>query len=453
MKAIRAVGGVFGREFDLELLRRVSPLSAPALAESLAKLQHTGLVLEAGAGSLQFKHALIQEAAYASLPKNERQAAHRRVAEVLARDFGEIAETQPELLAQHLSAGGETRPAIDYWLKAGQRASQRSAHEESIEHFRSGMRLLATLPSSTERDTLEFTFLVHLCPMLYAAVGYGSVDATRANARLAELSGLVGNSPDLFEAKWAIVMNTIANAGSRGVPELAAPLLGMAGEDPLRKQAAHYAIADAAFWLGDFVTTREHTERALALYLPAQHPHLLARFGEDLSVSCGAYHAWALHFLGLPGRALAACEAMLARARELDHPHTLALALCFASVLHRWLGKPQETLALSTEQIAVSTQYGLSVWLAAGQMTHGWARVMLGDGEGIVELETSVAGMKKAIGGISVVFLSALAEALVHLGERKKALAVVEESLGEAERTGDGHYLSELQRMRDDLVF
>ena len=447
-KRTAQLAATLGREFDVELLRRIFPASSPPLEDGLAKLQDSGLVLAAGAGTLQFKHALIQEAAYASLPRGERQAAHRRVAQVLEKDFPETVDTRPELLAQHLSAAGEARLAIEYWGKAGQRASQRSALEESIEHFKSGLKLLATLPPNAERDTIEFTILVQLCPMLYAVVGYGSQEATRANARLAELSEIVGNNPDLFEAKWAIVMNTIANAGSRGVPALAAPLLGMAGDDPLRKQAAHYAIADAAFWLGDFETTRDHTARAMALYSPDQHAQLLARFGEDLSVSCGAYHSWSLYFLGFAEKARAACAKMLARARELNHPHTLALALCFASVLHRWLDKPDETLTLSTEQIAISTQYGLSVWLAAGQMTHGWARAKVGDSEGIGELETSVAGMKKAIGGISVVFISALAEALAHLGLRPKALAAIEEAFEEADRTGDGHFLAQLHRLK-----
>ncbi len=41
----------------------------------------------------------------------------------------------------------------------------------------------------------------------------------------------------------------------------------------------------------------------------------------------------------------------------------------------------------------------------------------------------------------------------IHLGEREKAMAVVEESLEEAERTGEGHYLAELRCMHMDLVF
>jgi tetratricopeptide (TPR) repeat protein len=294
--------------------------------------------------------------------------------------------------------------------------------------------------------------LVNVCPALYAAAGYGSEEATRANARLAVLTELVGDRPDLFEAKWALVMNTIANAGSRDVPPRALQLLRMAGDDPLRKQAAHYAIADAAFWLGEFEMARTHAAKALALYRPEQHPDLLARFGEDLSISCGAYLAWSEYFRGFPEQARITCDNMLARARALDHPHTLGLALCFASVLHRWMDCGEKALALGAETIEVSRRYGFSVWLAAGEMAHGWALARQGNKEGIAELEAGIAGMKMAIGGISVVFLSALAEGYGHLQMYPEALAVLAQAKEEAARTGDGHYSAELFRLEGECL-
>jgi predicted ATPase len=47
------------------------------------------------------KHALIQETAYQSLLKSTRQQYHQRSAQVLAGQFPEIVETQPELVAHH----------------------------------------------------------------------------------------------------------------------------------------------------------------------------------------------------------------------------------------------------------------------------------------------------------------------------------------------------------------
>src|SRR5262249_40495288 len=69
-----------------------------------------------------FKHALIQDTAYQSLLRSARQQYHQRVAQVLAAQFPETAETQPELLAQHYTEGGLIAQALPYWQRAGQHA-------------------------------------------------------------------------------------------------------------------------------------------------------------------------------------------------------------------------------------------------------------------------------------------------------------------------------------------
>jgi predicted ATPase len=56
----------------------------------------------------RFKHALIQDVAYASLLKSTRQQMHQQVAQVLEVQFPETVTTQPELVAQHYTEAGRT---------------------------------------------------------------------------------------------------------------------------------------------------------------------------------------------------------------------------------------------------------------------------------------------------------------------------------------------------------
>ena len=88
------------------------------------------------------------------------------------------------------------------------------------------------------------------------------------------------------------------------------------------------------------------------------------------------------------------------------------------------------------------------VWLAAGEMAHGWALARQGRPEAIGELQAGIAGMKMAIGGISVVFISALAEGYYHLGMTREAMTTIDEAFHEVGRTGDGHYTAVLHRLR-----
>lgn len=447
-KTTAQLASTLGREFDLNLLRQVSPHDPAALAQDLDALQDAGLILTMSENTRQFKHALIQEAAYQSQSRTARQAAHLRVAQILQSDFPDVVAIRPELIAQHFSSCGEIRQSIAYWIKAGQRAARNSANLAAIGHYNSGLKLLMALPESHDRDNTEFKMLVSLCPILYAAKGYGSEDAARASARIAVLDGLVGDSPELFQAKWALVINSLTRIGARGVPEAAIQMLKMAQDDAPKKMAAHSLAATASFWLGDFESARAHDEQALALYHPDQRQQMQKQFGADLSINCMSYLIRALYFLGFQDQAQRECRRMLEQAREMDHPHSLAQALFFAAVLQRRLKQPEKVLSLSAEAITIARQHDLSLWLATGEMAHGWALVMLGrQEEGIAEIKSSIAGMRVALRGISVIFLSSLAEAYVHLERYDEALDLLAETLADAEKIGDNHFLAELHRL------
>ena len=54
-----------------------------------------------------------------------------RIAQVLEKQFPEVAERQPEFLAQHYTEAGLAEQAIPYGQRAGQRAIERSATSEA----------------------------------------------------------------------------------------------------------------------------------------------------------------------------------------------------------------------------------------------------------------------------------------------------------------------------------
>jgi predicted ATPase len=148
--------------------------------------------------SYQFRHALIRDAAYEALLKTRRRELHRRTADVLAQSFAEITEAQPELLAHHYTEAGLTQQAILYWQKAGQRASQHSAHLEAINHLTNGLELLGPLPDTTERAQQELLLQITLGPALQATKGPAAPEVERVYARARDLCQQVGATPQLF---------------------------------------------------------------------------------------------------------------------------------------------------------------------------------------------------------------------------------------------------------------
>ena len=144
-KEVAQLGAVLGREFAYELLQAIAPQDEDTLQAGLAQLVGAELLYQRGRpprARYLFKHALIQDAAYASLLKSTRQQVHQQIAQVLEARFPALVETQPELVAQHYTAAGCTEQAVHYWQRAGQQASDRSANLEAISHLTTGIELL-----------------------------------------------------------------------------------------------------------------------------------------------------------------------------------------------------------------------------------------------------------------------------------------------------------------------
>jgi predicted ATPase len=112
-KEVAQVGAVLGREFTYELLNQVA--NRRDLDVTLRRLADAGLLSCRGLpprSSYLFKHALVQDVAYATLLRTRRQELHGRVALALSQNFSDMVEHQPELLAHHLTAAGDNERAI-----------------------------------------------------------------------------------------------------------------------------------------------------------------------------------------------------------------------------------------------------------------------------------------------------------------------------------------------------
>src|SRR5260370_38185639 len=149
VREVAQIGAGAGREFHYELLNAVAGLPRERLEEALGQLVRAELIFRRGESPhavYTFKHTLVRDAAYASLLKSRRAHLHAAIANALEQQFPDIAQTQPETLAHHLTEAGLIEKAIGYWLPAGKNAAQRSANLEAIAHLQRGSGLTGRLP-------------------------------------------------------------------------------------------------------------------------------------------------------------------------------------------------------------------------------------------------------------------------------------------------------------------
>src|SRR6266849_4088561 len=246
-KEVAQLGAVLGREFSYELLAAIAPQDEETLQAGLAQLVGAELLYQRGRpprARYLFKHALIQDAAYASLLKSTRQQVHQQIAQVLEARFPALVETQPELVAQHYTAAGCAEQAVAYWRRAGEHASDRSAHLEAINHVTTGIELLKSLPETPEQTQQSLTLHIALGAAMQMAKGHAAPEVEHAYLRARALCQQVGETPELVPVLFGLWRFYVVRPQLHTARELGDTLLRLAQrtDDPALMVIAHYTL-------------------------------------------------------------------------------------------------------------------------------------------------------------------------------------------------------------------
>jgi class 3 adenylate cyclase/tetratricopeptide (TPR) repeat protein len=154
-KQILQVASVIGKDVSFGLLQAVSELPDETLRRGLAKLQTGEFMYETQLFpdlEFTFKHALTQEVSYRSLTLETRRGHHERIACALERSFADRLDERSELLGHHYQQSGNVEKALEYLLRATQRATTRFASTEALGYCAAVVDCLDRLPKTDERE-------------------------------------------------------------------------------------------------------------------------------------------------------------------------------------------------------------------------------------------------------------------------------------------------------------
>jgi class 3 adenylate cyclase/predicted ATPase len=457
-KAVAQYASVIGRQFSYELLHAVSQVDAGTLQNELRRLVEAELLYQRGhppQATYTFKHALIQDAAYQSLLRSTCQHYHQRTAQVLEEQFPETAETQPELLAHHFTQARRYEKAVDYWLRAGRLAMERSANREAISHLSEGVEVLKLLPDTPERNQHELVLQTTLGPALMAVKGYAAPDVEQVYTRARTLCEQVGATGRLLSVLGGLGVIYLLRGEYQTAYEIGEQhrLLAERHQDVVRLLRAHFTQGEALFHLGQFVAARTHLEQGLTLYGPQQdHAHALRT--EDVRVGCLSYLAWTLWWLGYPAQALGKMHEAIHLADDLSHPQSQAWTHSCAAILHQVRREAQAACELSEAAIELAGEHGFAQWIAAGMVLHGWVRaVQKREDEGIAELQQGITAWRNTASEMSLShWLALLSEGYGSVGQTEPGLTAVGEALAVVAKRGEGYYEAESHRLQGELL-
>jgi predicted ATPase len=464
-REVAQVASVIGRDFAYSLLRTVAGMEDTGLQASLDRLAEADILLVQGlppASEYRFKHALIQDAAYENLLKSRRHVLHRRIAEVLRNQFAEIGATEPELLAHHFTQADQTEAAIEWWGKAGQRSLERSALVEAITQFTRALEQIAILPATPALRRDEINLQVALITPLMHIKGIVAPETKAAEERarlLIEQAEALGEPPQdqllLFSVLYGFcVVNFVAFNGDV-LCDLAAQILALAGKQgttgPLL--IAHRLQGISLLATGDIAEGREHLDRALALYDPAEHRRLATRFGADQRVAILCHRALSLWMVGYPKAALADVEHALKDAREVGQAATLMYALQWTGTTQILCGNYAAASALFDELAALVDETSAAQWEPFRMMYQGFLLLLTGKAADAVQMITSGLDAMRSMGArAGMNFTSCLAEAYAELGQFDDAWRCISEALTAIDTTKERWFEAEVNRVAGEVV-
>jgi class 3 adenylate cyclase/predicted ATPase len=465
-KEVAQIGSAIGREFSHSLLASVVSKPATELGSALDRLIAAGLLFRQGLPphtSYLFKHALVQDAAYGTLLREPRRVLHARIAETLDRQFAEIADNQPELLARHCTEAGLIEKAALLWGKAGLRSLDRSALLESAEQLARALEHIKGLPSTSALRREQIKLQAALITPLIHVKGFAAAETKAAAERarlLIEQAEALGEPAEdpllLFSVLYGFwTSNFVAFDGDIAC-DLAAQFLALAEKQratPLL-MVGHRLMGMSLAFCGDVAEGHAHLDRGIALYDAAQQRPLATRFGVDSGVSTFALRAVALWVLGYPEVALADADHAVSNAREIGQAATLMYALCTSGLAHIFLGDYLTAKAQSDEVVLLAGEKGTTVWKGWGMINKGCALALTAKASEAVDVLTSGIAAWRSTGATLYMpwFLSHLARARADLKQFDNAWRCIGEAMMTIETAKERLWEAEVHRVAGKIA-
>ena len=437
-------GAVLGRQFRRDAVLALSGMAEELFSTQMDQLEAAGLLTRSGTTPsviYTFHHALIQDAAYDTLLRSERRATHARAGDVLSENFPELADSEPEVLARHFTAGENYAKAAPLWLKAGQRAWLRSAAQEAIAHLSAGLEIIDKLDDTANRNSLELRLQTALGVVYFATVSYASPQARVAFERAAVLCERVSDVALKVPVFYGVGAFQTMKGDIRSGHEAFAKLAGEAeaAAQPRLRLYSHSVLTWSHYNCGQYGPSLLAADETAALYAAGAFagPRLSAADPKIISECFRAASLWAI---GHVDQARAASDGLLANARALGDSYSLAYALNFAALLvPEQCGEHQLVLERSEEGVQLARALGYPFLEAFGTLWRSWAQGQADDPQAaMVAMSAAVARVSElGVRYRHAQFLAWRARLLLRTGQTSAAQLEIAQALAQLEASGE----------------
>jgi predicted ATPase len=373
---------------------------------------------------------------------------HGRIATVLEQDFPSIGENEPEILARHHSAAGNTGPAIEYWRRAGERASGLASGLEARNHFERAIALLSSLPEGRQRDAIELPLRLGHAWALQLTRGPADEEMGEAYSRALELSEVLDQPRPRFAALFGMWRHNMWRHGALAavVHSEALRAVGEQSESVADRVLVNYVTGSTRLMNGDEKAGADYAQVAWDLFKASTESSLAYRLGHNQGISSLTILALSQWALGQPSQARRTIDEALTRAEAMDEPLTLTVVRVMACSVFELLGveRPDKVEAAR----AYANDYGFSVWAGYTDTSLGWIRYRAGaQEEGLDWMRKGIETCRAASLKLLVTGRLALyGRMCLEMGRLDQAREILLDAENQAKETGENFWLTEIHR-------
>lgn len=444
-KETAQIAAAIGREFEPTLLAQAAARDEAAVQSDLEQLFLADLVARqrrVQGDAYVFRHALIRDAAYDSLPRLARSQAHERIALALEAQPG----SPPGTLAQHFAQAGRYERAVPLGLRAAGESLARAQHDEALGQLDTMKPWLDKLaPELRANAELDMTLLSS--PALMSQFGWADTRVRAAAERAHVLLDQQHDDPGKQAAQLVALATYHHVASDRAlVRQLAAQLVALASANPdaQQLQRAAHTLQGMGHWIdGNFAEASQSLTHVAGLPRAAGTEDA-ASFGLDCrcwSLAALASVRWFRD--GDREAAFDTARQAVSEAEALGHVPTLGVCLLYQTFVHQHDGDRATTGEVCNRLLALSSRYGLPAIEAYAALIDGWVREDSNTQEAIV---ARLKAMGCTLG--TTYFASLAADVAWHAHDDERALATLDACLAQAERIGENYYVPELLRRK-----
>ena len=447
------LAATIGLEVDAQLLADVSPHAAEVLNDDLKRLLEARIIYaqhRLGGISYAFRHALIRDAAYESMPAALRRENHARVARALGKRPERGNGMQDVNIAQHFVHARAFEEAVPHGIRAAQRALERALHDDAIRYAQTVREWLTQCDYAGRAHDAARADLALVHAMM-ARFGWADPQVKGYTERLLDEVGGLEDPQLAASALWTLATYYHVASDRAAVQRIAAQLieLSTSENDPSIRVAAD-AMHGMSLWIdGHYAEARSAFDAALSGHVVARDAGHRRLFGLDTrawTMASMASLMW--HMDEGPDAALEMARTAVHSATCVDHLPTIGVTLMYSARMQQCSGDREGARDTSALILSLSRTYGLNAVERYAAAIHAWSE---GDRD-------SVAGHVEALRrsgcllGLTY-YASLVPEIDAARGDWQSALREIDACLALCETMNERYYEAELLLKKAAYLF